>query len=227
MIKMTRTAALCAVAVFAVSATASAQKIRISASHAPSGNASDNGGVCTSCGGNNAGGTFSPNVNPSGTTPNATTGATTGSNVTVSSTGNTSGTMTTAPTATVVSNLQSGSVTVTTSAGGSITVTIPPVTGGVIANAITNPSPASGQAAGQAVAQVLTATGITGTVVTAVANAIQAIGSSPNGGVTGNPSIGAAHLAIRNAINAGTLSPSQAQALLVMLVAMKAAATAH
>jgi|SRR5579885_546383 len=230
MLNTIRIASFAVLASLCVTASASAQKhtgFRASMADAPSGNASDNTGVNTGSSSGTTGGTFAPG-NSNTSTPNATTGAPAGGSnaapnaagVTVSSTGNVSGTITTPP-AQVVASLATGNVTVTTSTGGTISVSIPPAAGAAVANAITNPSAANGQAAGAAVAGVLSASGLPGGVVTAVSNAITSLGTT--GSMSGN-SVSQAVQTVRAALASGSMTPDQAKGLVAVLVALRAGA---
>lgn len=223
-------AAVAALALIVVASRADAQKhiggIRVSFDAAPTNHGSDNNGVNTGSSSGAAGGTFTPGGN-NASTPNATAGAPAGGSkaapnaagVTVTSSGNVSGLVTTPP-AQVLAGLQSGVVTITTSGGGSITVTLPPSAGAAIANAVTNPSPANGQAAGAAAAGVLTASGLPGNVVGAVSNAVAVIGGAPGSTAT---ALGAAMTAVRASLASGSVTADQAKGLVAVLVAMRAA----
>jgi hypothetical protein len=214
-----------------------------SVARAPSNNSSDNSGVNTGSSGGTAGGTFVPDAGGATVTPAGSSGGTstgtadggaggtgaTGSGGTsgaaanaggagVTSTGPVGGAITTPP-GQIIQDLQTGSVNVTTSAGGTITASLPPAAGQALAAALQTPSAANGANAGQAVSNVLSMSGLPTGVVSAVSAAVTSIGTT---GTVSGGTMSTAIGTVQTALSSGSVTPDQAKGLVAVLMAMRA-----
>lgn len=217
-------------ALAAVALPAQAQRrptIRVQMTRAPSNNNSDNTGPNVGSSSGMTGDTFNPGApgnggNGAGAGAPAEGGGTPNSaGVTVTSTGTLSGAITT-PVSQILSGLQSGTVTLTSANGATITLTVPPSVGSALAAALGSPSVANGQVAAGAVAAMLMVSNVPSVVVNAVSNAVGVAGGASPGTSVGS-ALGQAVSAVRSALAAGTVTPDAAKGLTAVLVALRAA----
>jgi hypothetical protein len=139
------------------------------------------------------------------------------------SSGNITGSVVT-PAAKIISALKTGTVDMTTTTGGQMTIKLPAAAGVVIERAVLHPSAANGTAAAHETQRMLSAAGMPGSVVSAAANAVHAIGAgSPT--TVSSASVTQAVASVRTAMVSGSMTPDEARAVTAFLVALRAAAS--